>query len=139
MDPLCDGRRAGIYKYHGEVYPKDLIKKFAGMLMLDARKNRRLGIGYVWCSLTRDNTAVYKATVKPKTGEKTRMFYQYIVKDGIIVDRIARYTTGFTHTVTAPKLYSATGQPYKNKSLVKILTGTTRKGWYINAGWSYEV
>lgn len=139
MDPLADGRYSGCYKYHGEVYPKDLIKKFAGLLMLDAKKRKTVGIGYVWCSLTRDVTATYKATIKPKTGETTRMFYQYHVTDGIITSREARYTTGFTHTVTAPKLFIAdSGEPYKSKSLVKILTGTTRKGWYINAGWSYE-
>lgn len=139
MDPLCDGRRTGIYKYHGEAYPKDLLKRFAGLLMLDEKKKRRLGEGLVWCSLTRDNTSIWRASVQPKKDEKTRMFYQYIIKNGIIVDRIARYTTGFTHTVTPPKLYRAdSSQTYKNKSLVKILTGTSRKGWYINAGWAKE-
>lgn len=29
-DPLTDGRRAGIYKYHGEAYPVDLLRAFAG-------------------------------------------------------------------------------------------------------------
>jgi hypothetical protein len=29
-DPLCDGRRAGIYKYHAEAYPVDLLRQFAG-------------------------------------------------------------------------------------------------------------
>ncbi len=140
MDPLCDGRRAGIYKYHGEAYPKDLLKKFAGMLMLDARYGRRLGIGYVWCSLTKDQRSIWKATIKPKTGDSTRMFYQYHVSDGKITGRTKRYTTGFTHTVTSPRLYQAVAsEPYNSKSLVKILTGTTRKGWYINAGWAKEI
>lgn len=142
MDPLCDGRRAGIYKYKGDVYPKSLLKRFAGTLDLNG-KGRILGIGYVWCSLTRDNTSIvtYEATIKPKAGNKTRMFYQYHVNsEGIITHRTKRYTKGFTHKVTAPRLYKAdSGEPYKTKSLVKILTGTTRKGWYINAGWADEV
>lgn len=35
MDPLCDGRRAGIYKYHGEVYPDALMAKFAAALRVN--------------------------------------------------------------------------------------------------------
>ena len=30
MDPLCDGRRAGIYKYHGAAYPRTLLRSAAG-------------------------------------------------------------------------------------------------------------
>lgn len=138
MDPLCDGRRPGVYKYHGEAYPKDLLRQFAGLLELDAKTHKRLGIGYVWCSLTRDNQAKYNAKVPPKK------FYRYIVKDGKIVSRVHNTThTGFSDACSPPKTFAvAKGTPLyktiKSKRIVQLLEGH-RKGWYITASWAKEV
>lgn len=47
QDPLCDGRRAGIYKYHGEVYPDDLMERFCGAFrVLVAGHETDIGIGW---------------------------------------------------------------------------------------------
>ena len=134
MDPLCDGRRPSIYKYHGEAYPQDMLKRFAGLLMLDVKKNKRLGIGYVWCSLTRDNTIVYRANVVPKTGVKKKIYRHYYVTDGIIQKYTVNSTSGFLAITTAPKTYQAKpGLKFKSKRLVKIKSAGSRSGWYISA------
>jgi hypothetical protein len=59
MDPLADGRRAGIYKYHGEAYPQALLESFAGKLNLVAGRVSPLGQGYVYAAFTRDNVHTY--------------------------------------------------------------------------------
>lgn len=47
MDPLCDGRRAGIYKYHGEAYPRDLVKQAAGAFRVVINgKPQAIGLGW---------------------------------------------------------------------------------------------
>lgn len=43
IDPLADGRRPGVYKFHGEQYPQELVRQFASNLRLSdgslAREN----------------------------------------------------------------------------------------------------
>ena len=139
MDPLADGRRAGIYKYHGEVYPQSLIKKFAGLLVLDPSRRNHLGDGYVWCALTRDNTTTvtYKVVVKPIPPAKIRKFRRYIVSSNNIITGYKLYQSGgFQASCTAPKTYRAkAGLSFKSKRLVKLTNGS-RKGWYVNASFA---
>ncbi len=46
-DPLADGRRAGIYKYHGEVYPVSLLRAFAGAFQVRSGAiSHPIGLGY---------------------------------------------------------------------------------------------
>lgn len=44
QDPLCDGRRVGIYQYHHEPYPIDLLRRFAGAFRITY--NRPVGPSY---------------------------------------------------------------------------------------------
>lgn len=141
MDPLCDGRYPGIYKYHGEKYPISMLKSFAGSLSLSY--NRRLGYGYVYCSLTKDNTAnyvySYSVKLKPVPPNTTKMFMKYKIVGGIIVGREKVYTKGFSGNCTSPRLYLAkAGLPYKSKSLVKITSGI-KAGWYIASVYAKEI
>jgi len=57
-DPIADGRRNSIFKFNGTLYPRDLIRRAAGEMVLarDANKRptKRVGIGKVWCAMTRD-------------------------------------------------------------------------------------
>lgn len=47
VDPLADGRRAGIYQYHGEVYPRDLVKRAAGAYAYRSSSGTKtIGYGY---------------------------------------------------------------------------------------------
>lgn len=46
-DPLCDGRRSGIYKYAGEPYPVDLLRRFAGAFVVRSGGiSQPIGLGY---------------------------------------------------------------------------------------------
>lgn len=137
MDPLCDGRREGIYKYHGEPYPKDLLRRFAGALELSP--GNRLGLGYVWASLTRDNYDPYIARVPARNS-----FLRYYLVDNKIVKRESdRTVTGFSASCSPPKTYSVSStSPLYNefhyKNLVRLSSGS-RNGWYIASGWAKEV
>jgi len=58
LDPLADGRRPGIYKYHGEKYDIDLLANAAGSLVIGTKNGRpytvrmKYGPGYAWAALT---------------------------------------------------------------------------------------
>jgi hypothetical protein len=54
MDPLADGRRSGIYKYHGEAYPQALLRTFAGQLNIGSGRIVRLGAGLAYAAFTRN-------------------------------------------------------------------------------------
>jgi hypothetical protein len=116
MDPLADGRRVGIYKYHGEAYPEALLKDFAGRLNVGGSSYRPLGSGLVYASFTRDNEPNYKATLP------TGSFWVYGVAAGVITGRKG-YTRGGGSTVPcgAPRLYKWPG--HSSKSLVKVTKG----------------
>lgn len=58
MDPLADGRRPSIYQYHGETYPKALLREFAGDLNIGAGRIVRLGQGLVYAAFTRQITSL---------------------------------------------------------------------------------
>lgn len=134
MDPLADGRRPGIYKYHGEAYPQSLLRSFASQLVVDPATGRKAGLR-VWCSLTRDNTVAWKATVHPKSG----LFFVYSVVNGVIVARKTVKTGGLSADCTPPRSYRWPSHvPPVTKSLVKLLSGY-RKGQYIDSAWAKEV
>lgn len=137
MDPLADGRRDGIYKYHGEIYPLSLLKDFAGRLMLDPVTGRKLGYGYVWASLTKDNTSdtVYNWRVSVPKGT----FIRYFTHNGIIIRHQTYKTGGFSALSSSPKVYRAkAGLPYKARTLVLIKTGAYT-GWLIGARYAEEI
>lgn len=67
MDPLADGRRPGIYQYHGETYPKDLLREFAGDLNIGVGRIARLGQGRVYASFSQ-RIATVPGTIPPPTG-----------------------------------------------------------------------
>ena len=68
MDPLADGRRPGIYKYHGEAYPEALLRSFAGKLNIGAGRYVPLGDGLVYASFTRNNgTTGARAVIDKRT------------------------------------------------------------------------
>lgn len=58
QDPLADGRRAGIYRYHKEPYPLAMLKRAAELLIIGYVNGRpvrvidKYGPGRVWCAFT---------------------------------------------------------------------------------------
>jgi hypothetical protein len=137
MDPLADGRRAGIYKFHGEVYPTDLLERFAGHLNLEARAGQPailLGNGLVYAAFTRDNDANYRVTIRPRRGETRRAFVHYFVTNGRISGHETRRTGGFTAACTAPaNLLTSSGTV--RVSVVRITSGSYA-GFWVSSGWS---
>lgn len=142
MDPLADGRYAGIYKYRGEPYPQALLKDFAGRLVLDPSTGRRLGYGYVWASFTRDNESVIvtpPGTYQHKVVVPKGTFIRYVTYNGVIQKYSKHYTGGFSAYCTAPKTYKAKkGLPFISRTLVRIETGAY-KGWMIGSRYEKEI
>lgn len=132
MDPLADGRRAGIYKYVGEAYPERLLRDFAGGLNIGGSTYRALGDGLCYAAFTRDNEPAYKAVVRAGT------YGVYNVVNGVIQPPGARVATtgGFSATCTAPRLYSWAG--HTSQSLVRLTSGS-HSGQYIRSSWAKEV
>jgi hypothetical protein len=136
MDPLADGRRAGIYKFHGEAYPETLLRNFASQLVVDPETGRKAGTR-VWCSFTRDNTTTWRAVVKPAPGHLYPIYF-YTVTNGLIRSRSLKGTHGIDATCTAPRLYrAAPGVAIPSKSLVKLTSGV-HKGVYIQSQFAKE-
>jgi hypothetical protein len=120
MDPLADGRRPGIYKFHGEPYPIDLLRRFAGELELTPGGSR-LGLGYAWAAFTRDRVAVpprYRATLPPGT---TFWLYTLDASGTRVVSRKLQTTGGFSATCDGPRWYPWAG--HGNVRLVKLTSG----------------
>jgi hypothetical protein len=138
MDPLADGRRPGIYKYHGEAYPQSLLRDFAGKLNIGGTgRYVALGAGLVYAGFTRDQDVTYKAIVHPTPPAKTVEYSLYTVTNGVISRRVQRTTTGFTvASVSPPRLYRwPSGSP---ATLVQCLTGSL-KGFYLPAIYSRTI
>lgn len=136
MDPLADGRRAGIYKYHGEPYPQSLLRTFAGKLNIGGTTYKALGDGLVYASFTRDNEPAYRASVHPLAGDTYRRFGLYTVVSGRVTETVVARTAGFSATCTAPRLYPWAG--HTSQSLVKLTSGS-RAGKYIRSSYAHEV
>ncbi len=129
MDPLADGRRPGIYRYHGEAYPESLLRLAASQLVLDPETGRKAA-SQVWCSLSRDNTTTWQVTVMPSVPGGTYPFYVYDVAGGLITGRRVVRTKGFSHPCTPPRLYRpAPGVAIPAKSLVQQTSGAGAGRW----------
>lgn len=145
MDPLADGRRPGIYRYHGEVYPRTLLLEFAASLVLDTKTGRKLGTGHAWASFTRDNEPAYRWVLPLLGDDPTRGMWRYwIDSEGRITKRTRNTTAvGVKASCTAPRRYlvkpgTALYKKVHSKGLVKLTEGH-RNGWYVSAVFAEEV
>lgn len=137
-DPGADGRRAGIFRYDGHRYPRELIKRAAGELVIGRRTDgspRKVGYGKIWCAFGRDVVPNYRVVMP------ARDYFVYTIAEvnGVkrITGRVARHTGGFSATCSPPKSYRwpANGKTY---ALVRVTSGFL-KGQYIGAQWAKEV
>jgi hypothetical protein len=136
MDPLADGRRSGIYKYHGEAYPESLLRRFAARLNLETgdRPPRYLGDGLAYVAFARDNDADYEATVRPLSGQAFRYYTRFFVSSGRVTGHERRRTRGFQAKCTPPTLVVTQSGDAK-VSLVRITEGGYA-GFWISSKWS---
>lgn len=135
MDPLADGRYPGVYKYHGERYPEALLRRFAGLLNLEARPGyppRPLGDGFCYAAFTRDNDLTYTAHV-PKDTDWTR----YTVVNGRITGHTRLHArSGWTAPCTPPRLIG-TASGNARVSLVQVTkAGSPYNGFWVSSRWS---
>lgn len=126
IDPLADGRRPDIWRYDGRLYPRTLMRKAAGLLVIG--NNVRVGDGYCYVGFTNI----------PKDGPLPRYriqvtkgsWFDYDVRDGVIKGRTSRGTGGFSADCSAPRRYSWPGHSGSYR-LVRVTSGAY-KGSYIN-------
>lgn len=120
MDPLADGRRAGIYKYHGEAYPQAMLEDFAGKL--DLGSGNLLGRGLVYAAFTRDNVHTYRLAFPGGA------FWVYTVANGVITGRHSKKFSGPTGApCSAPRVMSWPG--HGSRSVVQMTAGALKGQW----------
>lgn len=139
MDPLCDGRRTGIYKYHGEAYPQSLLREFAGRLNVGGSSYVSLGLGLVYAAFTRDNVAAaprYEVSIRPTPPATSKAFFTYTLTNGVITKRTTNYTGGFSAACSASRLWRWPAQD-RSEALVQITSGS-RAGKYVQSKYQRE-
>lgn len=123
MDPLADGRRSGIYRYHGERYPSSLINAFAAALRLG--NGSPAGGNHFEASIVH----LEASTAKPFNLAATQgNVGVYEVSGRTITGRSLEHTGGFSGRCTAPSRYD--WPKVGAYSLVRMLVGS-RKGKYL--------
>lgn len=129
-DPLCDGRRAGIYKYHGEVYPVYLIDAFAASLVMS--NGNRAGKDHFEASFAKVQVSPPAPAVRYEITFDGGAIGYYRVS-GRTIQGVTTMTgrNPFTARCTAPARYLWPG--HASKSLVRIISGFA-KGRYVNVG-----
>jgi hypothetical protein len=132
MDPLCDGRRPGIYKFHGEPYPIDLLRRFAGALELTPG-GAKLGLGKAWAAFTVPHLPPQYRVRIPKG---TTFWLYDINTAGVVVGRRAQTTGGFSADCIGPRWYPWPG--HGNVRLVRLTSGG-RKGFGVETKWADEI
>lgn len=134
-DPLADGRRSGIYHYHGEAYPKSLISAFAAALRDSTGHN--VGPNHFEASLIR--TTALSSGTQVSVGHSVMLrgdFMRYYVDDQNSPSHLVPPRRDLRHG--NGEIYDATGRyevstPWGTKRLAKIVSRTSqRAGWWIN-------
>lgn len=134
MDPLADGRRAGVYTYSGEPYPKALLREAAGKLIVSG--TTRLGDGYAYAAFTRDRRSTWYVQI----GADRR----FAVFDANESDRTCHYVRHSTTDYNGSPRWDCTPpRTYRNRRgetriLVRLLEGRL-KGKYVNVKYATEV
>ncbi len=142
MDPLADGRYSNVYRYHGEAYPHDLLKAFAGKLLVGTDE---LGFGLVYAAFTADRVTDWYVTVRPTAGQTYRAFTRYVLgpttgtPSRVITGAYQRRTKGFRLKCSAPFQVWNRGKQTKRSVVQIIQPGTSMTGWVLSSSWADEV
>jgi hypothetical protein len=138
MDPAADGRN-GYHCFDGRAYPRELLKRAAGLLIVgrDPEGPIRCGYGYAYASFTRDQRSTWQVRMTVAPGAR-KAFWWYQLHDGVIVGRRVDSTRGFGATCTPPRLVRWPGGPVASKSLVRLTSGS-RAGRWIESRFAHEV
>lgn len=147
MDPLADGRAAGVYKYRGEAYPQSLLRKAAGQLVVGSDTNGRpvtAGDGFVYAAFTRDNTVPTKwvVSIHPTPPARKKAFWRYFLDAAGHVrphrPSDLHATGGFTADCSRPVWKTtSSGAAYRLVRVTDKASGFYN--WWVNASFAKEV
>lgn len=130
IDSLADGRASGVWRYDGTVYPRDLMRRAAGLLQVGG--GQTVPDGFVWAAFTKDVVPYYRASVP------AGRVLLYEVTNGRIVRRVSQNTGGFSAFASPPRSYpDAAGLPGDSYYLSRLTSGS-RAGWYLSAKYVRE-
>lgn len=142
MDPLADGRFPNVYKYHGQAYPEDLLKRFAGKLDLNGMGDL-LGYGLVYAAFSPILKQWY-ATIRPAGTAFTRYFVAN-TKYGLQIRGREHRTTakGFSLPCTAPRDVwerpVGDGAPTLKRSIVEVAgPSPAYDNFWVDSKWAEE-
>lgn len=138
MDPLADGRRAGIHKYDATPYPRELLQRAAAALVVAKHADGtvvHMGAG-AYAAFTRDNRSTWRWKRHPQAPATRAAFWVYAVRNGRIVTAGQDTTRGMDVRCTAPRTYRWKGHP--DHRLVRITEGRLA-GMHVEARRAYEV
>jgi hypothetical protein len=129
VDSLADGRAAGVFRYNGTVYDREVMKRAAGQLRINA--STTVGYGKVWAAFTRDVVPAYRCRVPAGPVNV------YALSGGKVVSRRVATTAGFAAPCTPPRSYP---WPAKGRTVTLVaVTGGVHAGWYISAKYATEL
>jgi hypothetical protein len=117
QDPLCDGRRTGIYRYHAEPYPRSLLRSFAGAFRV---QTGNLGVGWAQGFYTTSHPG---ATPPPTGGDVAIAAAGIGLTSGYVIDL-------------------PLGQPFYDAPNGKVITKLSKAaavaftGYPVTGGWS---
>lgn len=132
MDPLADGRRPGIYEYHGEEYPQSLVWDAIAALRLS--NGRPAGPNHVEASFIALEAEVPVPVVHTASVSAGKVTF-YRLENGVARPVATRRTGGFSGTCTPPHLYRWTSSPggpihSSRLRLVSMTSGAYSQGVY---------
>lgn len=134
-DPLADGRRAGIHRWDGRLYPRALMRQAAGRLVIryDAKGHAvsRVGDGRVWCAFGADQADPYRLDIP-----KARTVNAYRIVNGRITGVDPVKTTKTTARCDPPRVVR---WPGKGARYVVLARSGPLKGRYVHAHHAVEV
>lgn len=133
-DSLADGRRPGIHKFDGTVYPRALIQTAAARL--DIGGGNHPAPGTVWAAFAPDVVPSYHVVIKPKPPAKFQAFGTWKVTNGVITSGKTRNTTGYDNPCSPPQWVRVPGDGLRQ--LVHIDKGSLT-GLWVWAGWAKEL
>lgn len=139
MDPGADGR-PGAYRYHGEAYPRSLIRAFAAALMVTRPsrtnpKGRLAGPDHFEAGLLRIESAPEPAKPWELVMTSGNLWvYAANATHRTIAGRARHHSGGFSGACTPPARFTWPG--VGSYTLVRMLEGS-HKGWWIAKGASH--
>lgn len=127
IDPLADGRAAGVYKGPGD-YPMSLMKQAAGMLLINA--TTRVGFGKCYVGLTRVTGDVTPPPPPPVVTDPSTFQHRVAVTANPTINVRTQPTAASALRYTLPYGTNIWTQQLMKSGGAYVVNGVTRTDWY---------